>query len=70
MLQLKESNIFIDGILRLIKTKKIFCLTKHDSLIVKENDMDMVLKMAQEFFNKIDFEYNLSITKSADLNNE
>jgi len=70
MLQLKESTIFIDGILRLIKTKKIFCLTKHDSLIVKENDMDMVLKMVQEFFNKIDFEYNLSITKPADLNNE
>lgn len=70
MLQLKESAIFIDGILRLIKTKKIFCLTKHDSLIVKENDMDMVLTMVQEFFDKMDFEYNLSITNPADLSND
>lgn len=67
MLQKKESEIFIDGIFSLIKKKKMFCLTKHDSLIVKENDEEKIIEIVKEYFNKINFEYNLSITKSSDL---
>lgn len=66
MLQLKESFIFIDEIFNEIKSKKLFCLTKHDSFIVRENDTTQVLKIVKEYFAKIKFEYKLSIDKIND----
>jgi len=40
MLQLFESDLFIDNIYKTIKKKKMFCLTKHDSFIVKRKDLE------------------------------
>lgn len=55
MLQKRESEIFIDGLWNLLKKKKMFCITKHDCLIVKQEDKDKVQKMIKEHFKKIDF---------------
>ena len=54
-LQKKEAEIFIDGLWKQIKNKKIFCTPKHDCLIVKEKDADKVEKIIKEYFNKIGF---------------
>lgn len=64
MLQKEESKIFIDGILSTAIKKKLFALTKHDSLIVKVEDKDKVLKLISDYFDKIGLEYSLKITES------
>ena len=55
MLQKKESEIFIDGLWKQIKKKKIFCTPKHDCLIVKEEDADKVESIIKKYFEKINF---------------
>ena len=55
MLQKRESEIFIDGLWKKIKSAKIFCTPKHDCLIVKRKDADKVEKIINEYFNKIKF---------------
>ncbi len=67
MLQKKESEIFIDLILNKIKSKKLFCLTKHDSVIVHEKDYLEINKIIQECFDKIGMEGELHIIKPTDL---
>lgn len=67
MLQKRESEIFIDLILNKIKSKKLFCLTKHDSVIVHEKDYLEIHKIIQECFDKIGMEGELHITKPVDL---
>lgn len=62
MLQNKESEIFIDCLLIRIKTMKLFCLTKHDSLIVRRDDYPRVLDILKEEFAKISLEYSLKVT--------
>lgn len=62
MLQNKESEIFIDGLLTRIKKMKLFCLTKHDSLIVRRGDFSTVLDIIKTEFEKIDLQYCLKIT--------
>lgn len=62
MLQNKESEIFIDCLLIKIKTMKLFCLTKHDSLIVRRDDYSRVLDILKEEFAKISLEYSLKVT--------
>ncbi|MFZ4106166.1 hypothetical protein [Flavobacterium sp.] len=62
MLQNKESEIFIDCLLIRIKKIKLFCLTKHDSLIVRRNDYPRVLDILKEEFAKISLEYSLKVT--------
>lgn len=62
MLQSEESKIFIDGIYMAMKKKKMFCLTKHDSIIVRSAYMDEALAIINEHFNRIDFENKLDIT--------
>ena len=54
-LQKKESEIFIDGIWSELKKKKIFCTPKHDCVIVKEQDADLVEDIIKKFFEKISF---------------
>lgn len=54
-LQRAESEIFIDGILTEAQSKKIFCLTKHDSIIIRERDLDRAKKIVDNHFNKIGF---------------
>lgn len=55
MLQKKESEIFIDGLWKNIKKKKIFCTPKHDCLVVREKDADKVEEIVREYFEKIGF---------------
>jgi hypothetical protein len=55
MLQKRESEIFIDGLWKQIKSKKIFCTPKHDCLIVKEKDVSKVEEIIKNYFNKIKF---------------
>ena len=55
MLQKRESEIFIDGLWKQIKKKKIFCTPKHDCLIVKEKDADKVEDIIKKYFEKIKF---------------
>lgn len=55
MLQKKESEIFIDGLWKMFKNKKMFCLTKHDCLIFKKADEEKAVKMIQQYFTKIKF---------------
>ncbi len=62
MLQNKESEIFIDCLLIRIKKIKLFCLTKHDSLIVRRNDYPRVLDTLKKEFAKISLEYSLKVT--------
>jgi hypothetical protein len=62
MLQNKESEIFIDCLLIRIKKMKLFCLTKHDSLIVRRNDYTRVLNVLKDEFAKISLEYSLKVT--------
>ena len=55
MLQKKESEIFIDGLWRMFKDKKMFCLTKHDCVIFKKEDEEKAVRMIQQYFDKIKF---------------
>lgn len=55
MLQKKESEIFIDGLWKELKKKKIFCTPKHDCLIVKKKDADRVEEIIKDYFKKIKF---------------
>lgn len=54
-LQKIESNLFIDVLLNKIKTKKLFCLTKHDSLIIRRNDYEPVMEIVTNTSNEIGF---------------
>ena len=55
MLQKRESEIFIDGLWKELKKKKLFCTPKHDCLIVKEKDSERVEKIIESYFKKIKF---------------
>jgi len=55
LLQTRESEIFIDYIWKKIKSKKLFCLTKHDSFIVRRKDSEKIKKIIQSEFDKIKF---------------
>lgn len=69
MLQRQESEMFIDGLLRLIKKEKssLFCLTKHDSLIIKAEDYDRIMAITTSYFSSIGLKYSLSVTKPTDI---
>lgn len=56
MLQQEESALFIDTIYKELKRKKIFCITRHDSLIVKQKNAEEVKAYVQMIFDSIDFE--------------
>lgn len=70
MLQKVESDIFIDGILETVKKKKFFCLTKHDSLIVKKQDLEQILMIMEDYFKRIDLSYQLSVDGAEDQKEE
>lgn len=54
MLQYKEATIFIDDLLNNIELD--FCLTMHDSLIVKKEDVDYALTCCQTKYPELVFE--------------
>ena len=70
MLQRIESDLFIDNILKRVKKLKYFCLTKHDSLIIKRCDYEAILAIVKEEFSKIGLEYTLKITNLYGVNEE
>ena len=55
MLQKKEAEIFIDNLYVMIREEDIFCLTKHDSLIVKSCDEFKVRNIIEEYFKNVEF---------------
>lgn len=55
MLQQKEADIFIDNIYKRIKERGFFCLTKHDSVIVRQHHLAEVKKIIEEYFEEINF---------------
>ena len=65
MLQKFESNLFIDNILVNIKKNKYFCMTKHDSFIIKEKDYNEIIKIIVDEFNKINLKANLDTIKTS-----
>ncbi len=70
MLQKIESDVFIDAILKRVKKDKYFCLTKHDSLIVRRKDYDAIMVILKDEFARIGLEYSLKITNLNGFNLE
>ena len=62
MLQKIESDIFIDAILKRVKKHRFFCLTKHDSLIVRRQDYEVIMDILKEEFGKIGLEYSFKVS--------
>lgn len=60
-MQRKESTMFIDNIYNQLKKKKLFALTKHDSLIVKEENKVEVIKLIEAYFEGLNFDYSIDI---------
>ena len=54
-LQKRESNIFIDNLLYNIKANGFFCMTKHDSLIVRKSNLEEILQIMRSYFNFTEF---------------
>lgn len=55
LLQKKESEMFIDNIYEKLLEKGILVLTKHDSVIVKEEDEELVRNEIENYFKTIGF---------------
>ena len=55
LLQLRESNIFIDGLYNKIMDRVGFVLTKHDSVIFRQEDEEVVKEIIKEHFEKLNF---------------
>lgn len=62
MLQKKESEIMIDGLLSKIKKDGYFCLTKHDSIIIRKENYSEIIKLVEGYFVFIGFECQLKTT--------
>ena len=60
MLQLKESEIFIDDIWMTLKEDGFFALTKHDSIICKKEDENVIRDFITMYFDSIGLEGTLS----------
>lgn len=74
-LQRVESEIFIDNFYYYFKQTNVWCITKHDSLIIKNQDIKKVLHYLEEECNKINLEctfkvhYNRNDKTSFEINN-
>ncbi len=53
LLQKIEALIFLDNILKSIYRKRIFSLSKHDAIICKESDLQIVKKIMEQNLTKI-----------------
>ena len=52
---------FLNFLKSLLKKKKLFALTKHDSLIVKEDNKVEVIKLIEAYFDGLNFDYSIDI---------
>lgn len=60
-LQKQEAEIFIDNIYSRIKEEDMFCLTKHDSVIVHRKDRMRAQQIIEEYFDEIGLEGSLKL---------
>lgn len=67
MLQRKESEIFIQNVWMILKQEGIFCITKHDSLIIKKEDAKRIREILKELFSKLDFNCKMITSKQTPL---
>jgi hypothetical protein len=67
-LQKMEAELFIDQIYVSLKRRGIFCLTKHDSLIIGSKDLDRVLKTIITQFKSFGMKGKLKVTKPDEVN--
>jgi hypothetical protein len=54
-LQKMESKLFIDKIYITLKKRGVFCLTKHDSLIIRHNDLGKIMRTLESVCKKSSF---------------
>lgn len=62
MLQLKESEIFIEKLWKTIKEKGLFCISRHDSLIYKMENQSEIEGIVLDFFNEIGLKCHLKFS--------
>ena len=55
MLQKKESEIFIDGLMKKVKLRGYCCFTRHDSIVVSKNNELAVRKIMEDYFREINY---------------
>lgn len=67
LLQDFEANIFIDNIFNKLKRDGYFCLTKHDSLIVRKNDAEHILQSVKNYFTEIKFDCRFKTEQDASI---
>lgn len=68
-LQKKESKVFIDGLMRILLDRNLFVLTKHDSLIIKEENKDEILEIVFSYFERINLRATIAV-EDAIVHNE
>jgi hypothetical protein len=54
-LQKMEADLFIDQIYVSLKKRGVFCLTKHDSLIIRHNDLGKIMRTLESVCKKSSF---------------
>lgn len=67
-LQKMESKLFIDKIYVTLKKRGVFCLTKHDSLIIRSRDANKVLQTLKTQFKSFGLKGKLKVTKPDEVN--
>jgi len=67
-LQKMESKLFIDKIYVTLKKRGVFCLTKHDSLIIRSRDANKVLSTIKNQFKSFGLKGKLKVTKTDEVN--
>lgn len=60
-LQNKESRIFIDGIMPILLDKGLFVLTKHDSLVIRREDKEVVVNIVKTYFDVINLKSSIKV---------
>lgn len=61
MLQQQEAKMFIDNIWHDIKEQGFFCLTKHDSIIVRRSELKATQEIVNNYFASIDFKATVNV---------
>ena len=62
MLQLKESEIFIEKLWKSIKEKGLFCISRHDSLIYKMENQSEIESIVINYFKEIGLDCSLKLS--------
>lgn len=60
-LQRTEADLFIDKIYAALKERDIWALTRHDSLLIRSNDLLLVKELVAKCLSPIGFRYTISV---------